>query len=181
MRGQREAGTGSEEEPPPVREQTERIRAVLALGGVPWGDLDDGLQQVRLKLLTEEAGPGRGVRDRDAWSAVVASRVAVDWHRARAREAGLRARLAARWERHGGTEHPQEDLPLALSVARGLESLSRPQRQVITLRYYMDLSVAEIASLLGIPEGTVKSRLHSAAAALRGRLTEKEGDFRGRG
>ncbi|MEV1011497.1 sigma-70 family RNA polymerase sigma factor [Streptomyces sp. NPDC049881] len=163
----------------PVREQTERIRAVLALGGVPWGDLDDGLQQVRLKLLTEEARGAGSIRDRDAWTAVVASRVAVDWHRARTREADLRARLAARWERHRGTEHAQEDLPLALSVASCLESLSRPQRQVITLRYYMDLSVAEIASLLEIPAGTVKSRLHAAAAVLRDRLTEEGADRRG--
>jgi RNA polymerase sigma-70 factor (ECF subfamily) len=39
---------------------------------------------------------------------------------------------------------------------------------VLVLRYYRDLGEREIAELLEIPPGTVKSRLHAAVRALRG-------------
>jgi RNA polymerase sigma-70 factor (ECF subfamily) len=45
----------------------------------------------------------------------------------------------------------------------------RPEaaRAAVTLVYYKDLSVAEVAPALGVPEGTVKTHLHRARAALR--------------
>lgn len=49
--------------------------------------------------------------------------------------------------------------------------LGEEHRQVLTLRYLVDMPVAEIASLLGVPEGTIKSRIHRALGALRKRLT----------
>ncbi|MFE7332996.1 RNA polymerase sigma factor [Streptomyces sp. NPDC057565] len=152
-----------------------RVRAVLALGGVPWDELDDGVQQVRLKLIEEEAKRGRQqVREPAAWISVVASRVAIDSHRARNRDAGLRERLAGRWEQHPPTEHSEEHRLLALTVAQGLDSLPPVQRQVLTLRFYADLTVRDMAELLDIPEGTVKSRLHAAVTAVRARLREME-------
>ncbi|MBD3006449.1 MULTISPECIES: RNA polymerase sigma factor [unclassified Streptomyces] len=152
-----------------------RVRAILALGGVPWGDLDDGVQEVRLRLLEQHADPDRAaVRDTSAWSSVVATRVAADWHRAGARDDGLRARLAARWAQQPVAEHTKEDRTLALATADGLGSLPPHQRQILTSRYYADLPVRDIARLLDIPEGTVKSRLHTAVAALRTRLSETE-------
>ncbi|MFI1333537.1 RNA polymerase sigma factor [Streptomyces sp. NPDC020845] len=148
---------------------------MLVLGGVPWDQLDDGVQQVRLKLLEEQAKPEQPeIREPMAWLTAVASRVAVDWHRARTRDAGLRERLAARWSRRPPPEHPEEHRVLALTVSRGLEGLSAVQRQVLTLRYYADLPVRDIAALLDVPEGTVKSRLHSAVAALRTQLHDME-------
>lgn len=170
------AGVG----PPPLVEPAElrRVRAVLVLGGVPWDELEDGVQQVRLKLLEERAGQaGRGrreIRNEAAWLSVVASHVAADWHRARSRDAGLRERLAARWLRRPPAEHPQEHRVLALTVADGLEELTVAQRQVLVLRFYADLPVRDIARLLDIPEGTVKSRLHAAVGALRTLLRERE-------
>ena len=53
-------------------------------------------------------------------------------------------------------------------------SLPEKQREVLILRYYQDLSEAEIADVLGIPKGTVKSRMHTAVKALR-QLMEDEG------
>ncbi|MDA2812012.1 sigma-70 family RNA polymerase sigma factor [Nocardiopsis sp. RSe5-2] len=154
-------------------EDTARIRAVLALGGMPWSELDDGVQEVRLRLLQHRARPeGAPIRRPAAWLAAVASRVAVDWHRDRSRDAGLRDRLAARWTR-GTAPGLEEDRVLALTVAEGLEGLSPPQRQVLVLRYYADLTVREIAQALDVPEGTVKSRLHAAAGALRSSLTRE--------
>ncbi|MFJ6723854.1 RNA polymerase sigma factor [Streptomyces sp. NPDC091281] len=150
-----------------------RVRAVLALGGVPWDHLDDGVQEVRLKLLEQRADPARAaVRDPSAWSVVVASRVAADWHRSGQRDGGLRTRLAARWAGQRTTEREDEERTLALAVAAGLARLPARQRQLLTLRYYSDLTVRAIAEVMDIPEGTVKSRLHAAVLALRTQLSE---------
>jgi RNA polymerase sigma-70 factor, ECF subfamily len=155
-------------------QEISRVRGVLALGGVPWDDLDDALQEVRLKLLQARSKPAaESIRNHAAWSSVLASRVAADWHRSRNRDNGLRERLSARWaEQQPG--HPQEDRALALAIAARLELLTDLQRQVVALRFYVDLPVRDIAKLLEIPEGTVKSRLNSAVAALRNRFSVEE-------
>ena len=48
-----------------------------------------------------------------------------------------------------------------------VERLPQNYAQVLTLRYAADLKQAEIAQVLGIPVGTVKSRLHNAMAKMR--------------
>ncbi|OKP81713.1 RNA polymerase [Paenibacillus helianthi] len=61
-----------------------------------------------------------------------------------------------------------------------LQTLSLKFKEVIVLRYYQDCSLEEIAVLLKIPIGTVKSRHHHALKQLRQRFDElglrKEGD-----
>ena len=150
-----------------------RVRAVLALGGVPGHELDDGVQQVRLRLLEQAARPGsEPIRDPGAWAVVVASRVAIDWHRGNKRDDGLRDRLAARWTTP--PEPAPEDRVLALAVAAGMDTLPEQHKQVLVLRFYADLPVKDIAVALNVPEGTVKSRLHAAVSAMRQRLRETE-------
>jgi RNA polymerase sigma-70 factor, ECF subfamily len=51
-------------------------------------------------------------------------------------------------------------------LGAAIASLSAEHRVVIALRYYRDLSVEEIAGALGIPAGTVHSRLHYALKRL---------------
>jgi RNA polymerase sigma factor (sigma-70 family) len=55
----------------------------------------------------------------------------------------------------------------AEQVHRGLESLTVPHREVLTLAFLEDMSIEDIANVLGVPAGTVKSRLHYAKRALR--------------
>ena len=55
-------------------------------------------------------------------------------------------------------------------LERGFRRLKPEQRAAIVLRYYLDLTVPQVADALGIPEGTAKSRLHHAMAALRAAL-----------
>ncbi len=52
-------------------------------------------------------------------------------------------------------------------LERGLQGLTVDQRTVIVLSFYLDLPIAEAASVLGVPDGTMKSRLHRAISALR--------------
>lgn len=51
-------------------------------------------------------------------------------------------------------------------LANALAALSPDQRVVVALRYYRDLPVDQIATRLGIPAGTVQSRLHYALRRL---------------
>ena len=71
----------------------------------------------------------------------------------------------------GRTRPPPLDTTLDMRerVARLPERL----REVLVLRYYRDLPEKEIARIVGIPQGTVKSRLHAAVKALR---AQEQGD-----
>ena len=57
-----------------------------------------------------------------------------------------------------------------LVLRRAVATLSPDHRQVVVLRYFAGLTVPEAARALGVREGTVKSRLHRALAALREQL-----------
>jgi RNA polymerase sigma-70 factor (ECF subfamily) len=56
-------------------------------------------------------------------------------------------------------------------LERGLRRLSVPQRTIVVLHFYLDLSLRETAAAMGIPVGTAKSRLHYALDALHASLT----------
>lgn len=55
-------------------------------------------------------------------------------------------------------------------LAESLDTLSDADRRLISLRYERDLSAPEVARMLGIPEGTVKIRLHRLRHRLRRHL-----------
>lgn len=64
---------------------------------------------------------------------------------------------------------PEDD-----DIARLLAALPSGQREALTLRFVDGMSIREIAEALGIPEGTVKSRLHQGIAKLRASPALKE-------
>ncbi len=55
-------------------------------------------------------------------------------------------------------------------LERALRRLTLEQRAVLVFHHYLELSLPEVADRLGVPLGTVKSRLHYATAALRASL-----------
>jgi RNA polymerase sigma-70 factor, ECF subfamily len=57
-----------------------------------------------------------------------------------------------------------------MDLQAALEKLSPEHRQVLVLREYERMSYEEIAEVLGVPRGTVESRLHRARAELREKL-----------
>lgn len=60
-------------------------------------------------------------------------------------------------------------------VRKAIRTLPPEQYQVVVLQYYHDLKVEEIASMLGIRAGTVKSRLFRAREKLAGELELEQG------
>lgn len=66
------------------------------------------------------------------------------------------------------TEHPDQTraVPVRDAVARALGALTAKHREVLVLRYFLDLTEAETSQVLGIPLGTVKSRHARALTSL---------------
>jgi RNA polymerase sigma-70 factor (ECF subfamily) len=72
---------------------------------------------------------------------------------------------------------PEPDAGLeAREIERGLERLPPVEREVLSLFYLDELSLAEVSQVLGIPVGTVKSRLHRARNLLRNHVTGESHD-----
>jgi RNA polymerase sigma-70 factor (ECF subfamily) len=65
---------------------------------------------------------------------------------------------------------PDREL-LAREVERGLARLPASERDVLSLFYFEELSLADVAQALAVPVGTVKSRLFRARQLLRNQLT----------
>jgi RNA polymerase sigma-70 factor (sigma-E family) len=100
--------------------------------------------------------------------AAYARKVLVNRHRSVLRRAVVEARhllTSPPQDRHepdfGGDD---------LVLWQALQQLSSRQRAGVVLRYYLDLPEAEVARLLGVPLGTVKSLVHRGLARLRDQL-----------
>jgi RNA polymerase sigma-70 factor, ECF subfamily len=131
--------------------------------------------QVHLKCAQFEEG--RKVRP---WLYTVATNQAIDYQRRnrRHRAASLDRRSArdsegepgALIEMLGGTESvPGDEVESAEQVEqlrRAVDELPETTRQVVMLVYFQGLKYREAAKILGIPVGTVKSRLHTAIQKL---------------
>lgn len=65
----------------------------------------------------------------------------------------------------------EQDFPRTLEerdrLARQLRRLPIDQRTVVVLHFYLDLPLTDASEILGVPAGTVKSRLHRALASMR--------------
>ena len=71
----------------------------------------------------------------------------------------------------GETEGGYDTLLDRQLLAGAMEQLSPPHRDVLVETYYRDLPAERVAAALGVPVGTVRSRLHYALAGLREALT----------
>lgn len=90
-------------------------------------------------------------------------RVALNWARSRFRRTA-REILSAGPSPAGGAEMPE---PADPELEAALQRLPVDQRAVVVLRLWLDWSVADVATALDIPPGTVKSRLSRALDRLR--------------
>jgi RNA polymerase sigma-70 factor, ECF subfamily len=149
-----------------------RLRAVL-----PAADVEDVLQESFLAVWRG----ARGYRPEGAaggWLWGIARRQAAQWLRRRGRAVSLIQAL----EQAGppAAEDPAQTAITRAVLADAVEALGPPggpERDVWRLVYVEDRPVAEVAQLLGVPVGTVKSRAHRARRLLRAALrTAAEGD-----
>ncbi|NOK60774.1 MAG: hypothetical protein GFH27_549289n243 [Chloroflexi bacterium AL-W] len=72
-------------------------------------------------------------------------------------------------------EYVAEQHELQIIVRETLDVLSPTHRSVLSLYYLQDYSIAEIATILEQPEGTVKSRLHYARKLLKEQIVQRYG------
>lgn len=164
--------------------QAGRDLAYRVLGDV--GLADDVVQEVFLRLYRD----GAAFQERaqfTSWLYRVVLNRAIDVRRRETRHRADRTGRAAR----GGVDG-EEASPLDGVAARGgdpleeldvadranavrvaIDSLSPKLAEVVVLRYPQDLSYEEIGEILGVPPGTVKSRLNRAHEALRTLLKDR--------
>ena len=72
------------------------------------------------------------------------------------------------------SQDPSEHTDLRLAMRKALLRLSPAHRAVVVLRYYEDLTEAQVAEALGCSIGTVRSRTHRAVSRLRELLPNAE-------
>ena len=135
------------------------------------GDLRDAEDLVQEAMARASTRWGR-LRDYDvpeAWVRRVAMNLAADLGRRSRRRLAALTRLAA-MPATEVAELPAEDL----RIVKALGALPLSQRQVLVLHHLSDLPLAEVATTLRVPVGTVKSRLKRARRALAALLSAEE-------
>jgi RNA polymerase sigma-70 factor (ECF subfamily) len=96
----------------------------------------------------------------EGWTMVVALNKGRDLHRRRTRHDAKQSLLVHQLDAQS-VEHHVED---RMMVSALLEGISDRQRQALLLRYITQLTIPEIAVVMGCAEGTVKATLHAALA-----------------
>ena len=149
----------------------------------PDGDAEDAVQEAFVKAHAALGRFREGAPFRPWLLRIVANEA-----RNRRRSAGRRAGLALRSveDRRPGDAAPSPESAVLADERRqwllaGINALRDEDRDVITARYFLELSEAESAELLDVPRGTVKSRLSRALGRLRGRLGSIEDEPSGEG
>jgi RNA polymerase sigma-70 factor (ECF subfamily) len=100
------------------------------------------------------------------WLFAILRNVVIDLGRARS------ARPEVLEEAPEGIEEPLEQALLAWQVEEALRRIGTSHRQVIVESYFRGRPYAELAAELGVPEGTIKSRVYYGLRALRNALEE---------
>jgi RNA polymerase sigma-70 factor, ECF subfamily len=128
---------------------------------------EDAVQEA-LARAWERTERGEHIDSLRAWVTTVALNLVRSGFRRLRAERKARARLAG-----GSGASPIASVEDLVDVRRALATLPRRQREATVLRYYLDLSVLEVAQALRVNEGTAKTTLHRARQALARALGER--------
>jgi RNA polymerase sigma factor (sigma-70 family) len=142
----------------------ERFRA-FALGATALlrdGEAALDVVQEAFAIALRRRGSFRGDGNLEAWVWRIVINVARDRRRARQRESRLLPLMRP----------PERQRESSDDVKELLLALPERQRLAIFLRYYADLSYAQIAEVLGVSSGTVSASITTARGALREQLQE---------
>jgi RNA polymerase sigma-70 factor (ECF subfamily) len=144
-------------------------RVALAVTRNPH-DAEDVAQETFLQLLRgnrwEQIEEERGYLARVAW------RLAVRRRKPRTLEQELPLEMRSR---ETGPEQSAMDRQLEAWLHARIDALPEKLRQPLALAALGELKLVEIAGILGIPEGTVRRRIHTARQTLRLQLQQKKG------
>jgi RNA polymerase sigma-70 factor (ECF subfamily) len=105
------------------------------------------------------------------WAFRIASNKCADWWRKQKRQERLNNELVKRDQNESGEKQNGCEKTESLQIA--IEKLSPERRALLALRYSEGFDVSQIAEILRISEGTVKSRLHRTVNKLR-QLLERD-------
>jgi RNA polymerase sigma-70 factor (sigma-E family) len=146
---------------------TARLGALSRIAYLLTGDHDaaEDLLQNALVIVASKWRKVAAADDRMAYvRRILYHELVSSWRRSRY----LREELStAHLPERSGERDEASDTVHRLVIERALSTLPPRQRAVIVLRYYEDLSEAEVAEALGCSVGTVKSQAHHALARLR--------------
>ena len=114
---------------------------------------------------------GRSV---STWLFTIAYNICRNHYRSNAYEAQLLATLDAEPISQQQIEVQLDQATLDQALAQVLAELPAPLLQLFSLHYQEELTIPQVAEIVGIPEGTVKSRLHKTMNIIRKKLKKYE-------
>jgi RNA polymerase sigma-70 factor, ECF subfamily len=150
-------------------------RVVLAQITLVAGDrtVSEEILQDTMLAVWRGAASFRGESSVRSWLIAIARRQTRDRQRRRRIHMVAAEALAGQPSPAPGPEHVALDRAEVAEVAVAIRTLAPRHREVLGLVFGAGLSLGEAAGVLGIPTGTVKSRLSAARTALSRRLEEK--------
>lgn len=155
-----------------VRRHQKMLLNFFARSGVQY-DCEDLVQQTFLRLYRYRSRYVATAKV-TTFLFLLARQVWIDELRRRKRQERLVAGLAAEPQTTTvGAEAAEATASGEMDLGRALASLPEGLRQVVELGVYQELPYADIGKILGIPVGTVKSRMFNALAKLRVFLEKK--------
>ena len=148
-------------------------RIALAVARNP-DDAEDVVQETFLQLY--RGGRWQQIEDQRGYLARVAWRLAVRQRKPRMLEQELPPELLLEMHSHEtGPEESAMDRQLEAWLHARIDALPEKLRQPLALAALGELKLVEIARILGLPEGTVRRRIHTARQKLRQAMTEWKG------
>jgi RNA polymerase sigma-70 factor, ECF subfamily len=140
----------------------------LRMTGGDLGRAQDAVQEVLVRAWRHAGSLESGHGSIRGWLMRTLRNVLIDEWRARS----VRPETVTDQPPERGVADGVDEVLRSWVVGEAVERLSEPHRAVIRECFFDGRSVAEAATRLGVPEGTVKSRTHYALRALREALVE---------